>query len=147
MHVLPLNVVQSMHGSFGIHFAAAEQQLGARVLATGQDLVSNHQFYLADRQFATAHPELLNTVVQQLNTTTQWIQQHPSQAAQLLEKPTGLSAEILQSLNFTYGLWRTTHFVQRGKNSNNRWQMLLSATTDSTKIDIQAAILTGKTAP
>ena len=76
-------------------FAAAEQQLGARILATGQNLVSNHQFYLADSQFSEAHPELLNTVVQQLNTTTQWIQQHPQQAAQLLEKPTGLSVDIL----------------------------------------------------
>ncbi len=34
-------------------FAAAEQQLGARILATG-NLVSNHQFYLADRQFSEA---------------------------------------------------------------------------------------------
>ncbi len=93
MPALHLSVVLSMHGSFGIVLAAAEQQLGARILATGQNLVSNHQFYLADRQFSEAHPELLNTVVQQLNTTTQWIH-NPQQAAQLLE-PTGLSVDIL----------------------------------------------------
>ena len=53
-------------------FAAAEQQIGARVIATGQNLVSNHQFYLADRQFAENNPELLKTVINELNTTTQW---------------------------------------------------------------------------
>ena len=39
-------------------FAAAQQQLGARVLSTGQNLVSNHQFYLADRKFAQNNPQV-----------------------------------------------------------------------------------------
>jgi sulfonate transport system substrate-binding protein len=67
------------------------------VIATGENLVSNHQFYLADRKFAETHPEVLKTVVNELNTTTQWVKQNQQQAAQLLEKPTGLSLDILQS--------------------------------------------------
>lgn len=91
-------MVQSTLGSFGIpFFAAAEHQISARVIATGENLVSNHQFYLADRKFAEAHPEILKTVVNELNTTTQWIEQNQQQAAKLLEKPTGLSLDILQS--------------------------------------------------
>jgi sulfonate transport system substrate-binding protein len=78
-------------------FAAAEQQIGARVLATGQNLVSNHQFYLADRKFAENNPELLKTVINELNTTTQWVSQHQEDAAKLLEKPTGLDLGILKS--------------------------------------------------
>ena len=78
-------------------FAAAEHQISARVIATGENLVSNHQFYLADRKFAETHPEVLKTVVNELNTTTQWVEQNQQQAAQLLEKPTGLSLDILQS--------------------------------------------------
>jgi sulfonate transport system substrate-binding protein len=78
-------------------FAAAEQQIGARVLATGQNLVSNHQFYLADRKFAENNPELLKTVIKELNTTTQWVSQHQEDAAKLLEKPTGLDLGILKS--------------------------------------------------
>ena len=77
-------------------FAAAEQQIGARVLATGQNLVSNHQFYLADRKFAENNPELLKTVIKELNTTTQWVSQHQEDAAKLLEKPTGLDLGILK---------------------------------------------------
>ncbi|WP_025095215.1 sulfonate ABC transporter substrate-binding protein [Acinetobacter soli] len=78
-------------------FAAAEQQIGARVLATGQNLISNHQFYLADRKFAEQHPEVLKTVVQQLNQTTEWVKTHQDDAARLLEKPTALDFNILKT--------------------------------------------------
>lgn len=78
-------------------FAAAEQQIGARVMATGQNLVSNHQFYLADRKFAEQHPEVLKTVVQQLNQTTEWVKTHQDDAARLLEKPTALDFNILKT--------------------------------------------------
>mgnify|MGYP000022262383 FL=1 len=78
-------------------FAAAEHQIGARILATGQNLVSNHQFYLADRKFAEQNPEILKTLVNELNTTTQWVSQHQDEAAKLLEKPTGLSSDILKT--------------------------------------------------
>ncbi|WP_288490672.1 sulfonate ABC transporter substrate-binding protein [uncultured Acinetobacter sp.] len=78
-------------------FAAAEQQIGARVLATGQNLVSNHQFYLADRKFAEQNPEVLKTVVQQLNQTTEWVKTHQDDAARLLEKPIALDFNILKT--------------------------------------------------
>lgn len=78
-------------------FAAAEHQIHARVIATGEHLVSNHQFYLADRQFAESHPEALKTLVNTLNQTTDWVQTHPDDAAKLLEKPTGLELDVLKS--------------------------------------------------
>jgi sulfonate transport system substrate-binding protein len=78
-------------------FAAAEQQIGARVIATGEHLVNNYQFYLADRQFAEQHPKVLQAVVNELNTTTQWVAQHQDDAAKLLEKPTGLDFNILKT--------------------------------------------------
>lgn len=78
-------------------FAAAEQQIGARVIATGENLVSNHQFYLADRKFAEQHPQVLKTVVNELNTTTQWVAANQDEASKLLEKPTGLSFDVLKT--------------------------------------------------
>ena len=78
-------------------YAAAEKQLGAKVIATGENLVSNHQFYLADRKFAEQHPDILKAVVNELNTTTQWVSQHQSDAARLLEKPTGLPLDVLNT--------------------------------------------------
>jgi len=78
-------------------FAAAEHQIHARVIATGEHLVSNHQFYLADRQFAESHPQVLTTLVTTLNQTTDWVKTHPDDAAKLLEKPTGLEFDVLKS--------------------------------------------------
>lgn len=76
--------------------AAAEQQLNAKVIANGEDLVNNHQFYLAQRAYATAHPKIIQTVIQELNQSTQWIAQHPDQAAALLASQTGLQHDILK---------------------------------------------------
>lgn len=76
--------------------AAAEQQLDAKVIANGEDLVNNHQFYLAQRAYATAHPKIIQTVIQELNQSTQWIAQHPDQAAALLASQTGLQHDILK---------------------------------------------------
>ena len=39
--------------------AAAERQIGARQLADGTGLVSNHQFYLAARPYAEQHPQVI----------------------------------------------------------------------------------------
>lgn len=77
--------------------AAAEHQIHARVIANGEHLVSNHQFYLSDRQFAESHPQVLNTVVTTLNQTTDWVKAHPDDAAKLLEKPTALEFDILKT--------------------------------------------------
>ncbi len=78
-------------------FAAAQQQLQARVLADGLGVVNNHQFYLADRSFAQSQPQVLKTVVQTLNRNTEWVKANRKAAAQLLEKPTGLDLPILEN--------------------------------------------------
>ncbi len=78
-------------------FAAAQHQIHARVIASGEQLVSNHQFYLADRKFAESHPEALKTLISTLNQTTDWVKAHPDDAAKLLEKPTGLGFDVLKT--------------------------------------------------
>lgn len=78
-------------------FAAAQHQIHARVIASGEQLVSNHQFYLADRKFAENHPDALKTLVSTLNQTTDWVKNHPDDAAKLLEKPTGLGFDVLKT--------------------------------------------------
>lgn len=122
-------------------FAAAEQQLGAKVLATGENLVSNHQFYLADRQFAEQHPEILKAVVNELNTTTQWVSQHPTDAAKLLEQQTGLSAEILSSSISRMGFGVTPISNEVAKEQQYVADAFYQQKLIPHKINIQAAIL------
>lgn len=126
--------------------AAAEKQLGAKVIATGQGpngqkLVSNHQFYLSDRKFAEQHPDILKAVVNELNTTTQWVSQHPSDAAKLLEKPTGLPLDILNTSISRMGFGVTPISNEVAKEQQFVADAFYQQKLIPNKINIQAAIL------
>ena len=122
-------------------FAAAEKQLGAKVISTGQNLVSNHQFYLADRKFAETHPEILKDVVNELNTTTQWVAQHQSDAAKLLEKPTGLPLDVLNTSISRMGFGVKPISNEVAKEQQFVADAFYQQKLIPNKINIQAAIL------
>ena len=122
-------------------FAAAEQQIGARVIATGQNLVSNHQFYLADRKFAEQNPKVLDEVVKQLNETTQWVATHQDEASKLLEKPTGLSFDVLKTSISRMGFGVSPISNEVAKEQQYVADAFYQQKLIPNKINIQAAIL------
>lgn len=122
-------------------FASAEKQLGAKVLATGENLVSNHQFYLADRKFAEQHPDILKAVVNELNTTTQWVSQHQTDAAKLLEKPTGLPLDVLNTSISRMGFGVKPISNEVAKEQQYVADAFYQQKLIPNKINIQAAIL------
>ena len=122
-------------------FAAAEQQIGARVIATGEHLVKNYQFYLADRQFAEQHPKVLQAVVNELNTTTQWVAQHQGNAAKLLEKPTGLDFNILKTSISRMGFGVTPISPEVAKQQQYVADAFYQEKLIPHQINIQAAII------
>ena len=125
-------------------FAAAEHQIGARVLADGTNLVNNHQFYLADRKFAEQHPELLETVITELNSAADWVKNNQDQATQILEKPTGLSRDILKTSigRMSFGVQPISTDVAKEQQyvADAFYQQKLIPNT----INIQAALLSSK---
>lgn len=122
-------------------FAAAEKQLNAKVIATGQNLVNNHQFYLADRKFAEQHPDVLKIVINELNTTTQWVSQHQTDAAKLLEKPTGLPLDILNTSISRMGFGVTPISNDVVKKQQAVADAFYQQKLIPNKINIQAAVL------
>lgn len=74
--------------------AAAEQQLQARTLRDGKDLVDNHQFYLATRSYATQHPAVINTLVEEVRAVGEWSQANPQPVADQVAPLLGLPADI-----------------------------------------------------
>ena len=123
-------------------FAAAEHQIGSRVIATGENIVSNHQFYLADRKFAEANPQIIDAVVNELNLTTEWVSSHQDEAAKLLEKPTGLAFDVLKTSISRMGFGvkpLTPEVAQKQQQVADAFygQQLIPA-----KLNIQSAILT-----
>lgn len=93
--------------------AAAEKQLGARVLADGRGLVANHQFYLAARPFAERHGDLVRTVVDELARVDAWGQANQQEVAAILAAQTGLpvDAVALAASRYAYGVKPVTPAV------------------------------------
>ena len=87
-------------------FAAAEKQLGARVLADGTGLVSNHQFYLAARGWAQQHPDLVKTLIEEVAKVDEWGAAHPDEVSALLATQTGLALPVvaLATSRYSFGV-------------------------------------------
>jgi sulfonate transport system substrate-binding protein len=86
--------------------AAAERQIGARVLADGRGTVANHQFYLAARPYADKNPEVVQAIVDELAKLDRWAEGKPKEVAQLLAPQIGLDLAIteLAASRFAYGI-------------------------------------------
>jgi sulfonate transport system substrate-binding protein len=93
--------------------AAAEKQLGARVLADGTGLVSNHQFYLASRPYADKHPEIVQVLIEELARVDEWGLANPKEAAAVLSAQTGLDAATVDLAveRYSYGVKPVTPAV------------------------------------
>lgn len=86
--------------------AAAETQLGARVVADGTGLVSNHQFYLASRGYAARQPQVVQAIVDELARLDRWAQDHPVEVARFLAPQIGLDPVVAEraARRFAYGI-------------------------------------------
>ena len=95
--------------------AAAEKQLGARVLADGKGLVANHQFYLAARPFAEQYPDIVRAVLDEVAQTDEWGRAHQPEVTTILSAQTGLPADVvaLAAQRYAYGVKPVTADVLR----------------------------------
>jgi sulfonate transport system substrate-binding protein len=86
--------------------AAAEKQLGARVLADGKGLVANHQFYLAARPYAERNQEVVRIVLEEIARVDEWGAKNPKEVATILSAQTGLDTEVvaLAASRYAYGV-------------------------------------------
>ena len=84
--------------------AAAQQQLGVRVLADGSGVVANRPFYLAARSFGEREPELVTVLLEELNQTSAWARARPAEAGALLAPSLGLDTATA-SLSISRKAW------------------------------------------
>lgn len=86
--------------------AAAEKHLGARVLADGKGLVSNHQFYLASRGYAEKNPEIVRIVLDEIARVDEWGARNQKEVAAILAAQTGLDVDVvaLAASRYAYGV-------------------------------------------
>src|SRR6202789_913877 len=76
--------------------AAAQRQTGARILADGNGVVSNHQFFLASRSYASKRADVVAIVLDELATVDQWAKTNSKAAAAALQPQIGLDQPTLE---------------------------------------------------
>jgi len=76
--------------------AAAEKQIGARVLADGKGVVSNHPFFLASRPYAEKRVDVVAIVVEELAKVDAWARQSPKEVAAYLAPQLGLDPSTVE---------------------------------------------------
>ena len=121
--------------------AAAEKQLGARILVDGKGIVSNHQFYLASRPYAQKNPEVLRIALEELVKVDEWGTRNLADVTAQLSAQIGLEPGIVElaAKRFSYGVRPLTEQVIREQ------QSIADAFTDlkliPKKINIRDAVL------
>jgi sulfonate transport system substrate-binding protein len=76
--------------------AAAQKQTGARILADGNGVVSNHQFFLASRPYATKRPDVVAIILEEVAAVDRWAKTNPKEAAAALVPQIGLDQATLE---------------------------------------------------
>ncbi|HET6160241.1 MAG TPA: sulfonate ABC transporter substrate-binding protein [Dongiaceae bacterium] len=91
-------------------YAAAQAATGARTLADGTDLVSNHQFFLSEKKFTAANPQVVDAILDSLKEIDGWAKGKSDEVAAELSPKVGIPAPILKSAveRLAYGLQPVT---------------------------------------
>jgi len=84
------------------YLASAQADLQPRVLVdgTGHDgkpLALNTQFFLASRDLAKKHPDVLHVLLEQLDSADHWAEAHQSEAAAVMAPGMGLPAGVISA--------------------------------------------------
>jgi len=123
--------------------AAAEKQLGARILVDGTGLVSNYQFFVASRSYAQKNPKIIDIIVDELDKVDQWSSKNLKEVVAILSAQTGLEPAVVElaAKRYSYGVTRVTPAViaeqQKIADAFSSLRLIPK------KINIKDAVLTG----
>ena len=93
--------------------AAAEKQLGARILVDGKGLVANHQFFLASRPYAEKNPEILKIILDELVKVDEWSRTNIKEVSSILAAQIGLEPAVVElaASRYSYGITQVNDTV------------------------------------
>ncbi len=78
------------------YFAAVERAHTGRILVDGKNLVENRGFYLSTRVLATEHAEVLQSVIEELATTSDWVDEHREESVVFLAELLGMDRDTIE---------------------------------------------------
>lgn len=74
---------------------AAVERSGGRVLVDAEGVAANREFFLADRRFAEAHPEILLAVRDAVTRCGTWVSTKPEEVVHYLAPQIGMTEEVV----------------------------------------------------
>jgi sulfonate transport system substrate-binding protein len=77
------------------YMTAAIDRSGARILHDAEGFAANREFFVADRRFAQAHPEILLAVRDAVNRSGNWVTTKPEEVVRYLAPQLGMSEEVV----------------------------------------------------
>ncbi|MEH2363322.1 sulfonate ABC transporter substrate-binding protein [Nostoc sp.] len=77
-------------------YAAAEKSANARVLIDGTGINKQGGYYLASQKFASQQPEIIKTLLEEIQNFEQWSDQHRDEVAASLSSILGIDLETMQ---------------------------------------------------
>jgi sulfonate transport system substrate-binding protein len=72
-------------------YAQTELSDQVRVLLTGDKVSPSNSFFLAQRDYAQQHPDVIAATIKDLDEASSWSQQHQDEVAKLMSQVTGVS--------------------------------------------------------
>lgn len=75
-------------------YALGERYPGSRVLTSAEGVAPSNAFFLAGRSYAEQNPQIISTVIGELDRVSRWTQQHQSELAQEMASVTGVDLDV-----------------------------------------------------
>ncbi|TVX89606.1 sulfonate ABC transporter substrate-binding protein [Paenibacillus agilis] len=78
------------------YLASAQKNLDVRIVADGEGVVNNFEFYLAVRSFAENNPDIIDALFEELNKAGDWANANHKELAKLLSPQLGIDIPSLE---------------------------------------------------
>lgn len=100
------------------YYAIAEERYGARSIAdTSDKRLASSSYYIASRRFASQHPAVLSTVLDEIRKATEWAGRHRGELAALAAEATGIDVKswtaAFERAEFSLGPVTDAHVAQQ----------------------------------
>jgi len=76
------------------YFAIGEKKQNGRILVNAREVAKTNSFYIANRDFANAHPHATREIIEGLTEAARWAEAHRDAVAAALAAVTGVPLEI-----------------------------------------------------
>src|SRR5664279_6392594 len=76
------------------YFAIGEIKQGGRILVNASDITKTNSFYIANRDFAKNHGQVLQQIIDVTTSTAKWAESHRDEVAKSLSAITGIPLDI-----------------------------------------------------